>query len=55
MNKKEEWGSVRVPYGLIKEIEKFLESPKSKRMGHVSVAGFVQYLIKRELDRYSKG
>jgi len=51
---KDEWGSVRVPYGLIREVEKLLNSSKAKKMGWTSVASVVQYLIQREIDRYSK-
>lgn len=48
------WGNVRVPAEVIKEIEKKLSSPEFKKMGFNTVSGFVNYLIQRELDRYSK-
>ncbi len=52
---KDTWGNVRVPKEVIDEIEDYvIKHPEFKKMGFNTVSGFVNYLIQRELDRYSK-
>lgn len=49
-----QWGNVRVPVGVIEEIEKAIAKNKEfKKMGFTNVSSFVNYLIRRELDRYT--
>ncbi|MFQ6077002.1 MAG: hypothetical protein ACE5Z5_12890 [Candidatus Bathyarchaeia archaeon] len=45
------WSTVRVPEGLKKEIEKFLESQQAKELGFVSIADFAGSALRDYLEK----
>lgn len=49
-----DWGNVRIPNELIREIEKKIKTDPTLKRRFNTVSGFVNYLVQRELDRYSK-
>jgi len=48
--KEKIWGNVRVPQGLVEEIEKYLRTDNAKKRGFTSVSQFVSHVLRRELD-----
>ena len=48
--KEKIWGNVRVPQGLVEEIEKYLASADAKKRGFTSVSQFVAHSLRKELN-----
>lgn len=47
--RKRVWRTVKIPDGLIIEIEKYLETKDAEKRGFTSIAGFVEHAVRKEL------
>lgn len=47
--KKRVWRTIKIPDGLITEIEKYLQTKDAEKRGFTSISGFVEHAVRKEL------
>lgn len=46
---RKQWAAVRIPKGLLEEIEKYLKTKEAEKRGFTSASGFAEHAIRKEL------
>lgn len=50
MAQQKEWRTVKIPDGLISQVEKYLASKDAAKRGFTSISGFIVYSVRKEIE-----